>query len=250
MSEPATWVVADPLVERIDLDERCWVDVVRGIVPASAADSVHDELAANVAWQQGRVFRYERYIDEPRLGGWQAGDDRHPALVEVQDWISHRYRVRFDGVALAQYRDERDSVAWHRDPRAQVARRDGDRGVHHGRPPTVDGPAADWPSSGPGGRRPLRCDRPRAGQRRSARARRRLPAGVAPRRAQGAGPHPQPHLGPVAMDVAARSPRHEPVLLRAPALQPVASRRSPADPSARLRQPAAPPGRRGPWPIE
>jgi alkylated DNA repair dioxygenase AlkB len=115
VSEPATWVVADAVVERIDLDERSWVDVVRGIVPAVAADAVHDELAATVPWQQGRVFRYERYIDEPRLGGWQAGDNRHPALVEVQDWISGRYRVRFDGVALAQYRNERDSVTWHRD---------------------------------------------------------------------------------------------------------------------------------------
>jgi alkylated DNA repair dioxygenase AlkB len=33
----------------------------------------------------------------------------------VQDWISRRYRVSFDGVALALYRDGRDSVAWHRD---------------------------------------------------------------------------------------------------------------------------------------
>ena len=115
VSEPATWVVGDPVVERIDLDDRCWVDVVRGLVPHSAADVVHDELAASVTWQQGRVFRYDRYIDEPRLGGWQAGEARHPALVEVEDWISGRYRVRFDGVALAHYRNERDSVAWHRD---------------------------------------------------------------------------------------------------------------------------------------
>jgi len=115
LSEPTTWVVADPEVERVELDDRSWVDVVRGLVPSGAADAVHDELAASVPWQQGRVFRYERYVDEPRLGGWQAGDGRHPALVEVQDWISHRYRVRFDGVALAQYRDGRDSVAWHRD---------------------------------------------------------------------------------------------------------------------------------------
>ena len=115
LSEPTTWVVADPLVERVDLDERSWVDVVRGIVPSDAADAVHDELAGSVTWQQGRVFRYERYVDEPRLGGWQAGEGRHPALAEVQDWISQRYRVRFDGVALAQYRNGRDSVAWHRD---------------------------------------------------------------------------------------------------------------------------------------
>ena len=100
-------------VERIDLDESSWVDVVRGFVPR--ADEVHDELVEQVPWEQGRVFRYERWIDDPRLSGWQAGSGRHPALVEVEHWISRRYRVRFDGVALAQYRDERDGVGFHRD---------------------------------------------------------------------------------------------------------------------------------------
>jgi len=101
------------MVERIALDERCWVDVVRGLVPDG--DAVHDQLEAEVAWQQGRVFRYERWIDEPRLGSWQSGAARHPVLAEVQDWLSGRYRITFDGVALAHYRNGRDSVAWHRD---------------------------------------------------------------------------------------------------------------------------------------
>jgi alkylated DNA repair dioxygenase AlkB len=108
-----SWLAADPVVERIELANESWVDVVRGIVPRG--DDVHDELAATVAWQQGKVFRYERYIDEPRLGGMQRGSERHPALAEVEDWISKRYRVRFDMLALARYRNERDSVAWHRD---------------------------------------------------------------------------------------------------------------------------------------
>lgn len=89
------------------------MDVVRGLVPEG--DAIHDELAASVPWKQRRIFRYERWIDEPRLGGWQEGDQRHPALREAEAWISARYRVPFDGVALAQYRDERDSVAFHRD---------------------------------------------------------------------------------------------------------------------------------------
>ncbi len=113
VSGSVTWLAADPIVERVDLDERSWVDVVRAMVPRG--DEVHDELEQTVAWEQGRVFRYERWIDEPRLGGWQAGDARHPSLVEVQNWISRRYQVRFDGVALAHYRNERDSVAFHRD---------------------------------------------------------------------------------------------------------------------------------------
>ena len=107
------WLVHEPSVERVKLDATSWVDVVRGLVPE--ADAVHDELVASVHWEQGRVFRYERWIDEPRLGAYQSGDARHPALVEVQAWISRRYRVTFDGVALAWYRGERDSVAFHRD---------------------------------------------------------------------------------------------------------------------------------------
>ena len=108
-----SWVAADPVVERVQLDDAAWVDVVRGLVPDG--DAVHDELVSSVAWEQGRVFRYERWIDEPRLSSWQSGDRRHPALAEVEHWISRRYRVRFDGVALAHYRNERDSVAFHRD---------------------------------------------------------------------------------------------------------------------------------------
>jgi alkylated DNA repair dioxygenase AlkB len=108
-----TWLAADVTVARMELDGGAWVDVVRGLLPR--ADDVHDELVATVAWEQGRVFRYERWIDEPRLSSWQSGAGRHPALVDVEGWLNRRYRVRFDGVALAHYRNERDSVAFHRD---------------------------------------------------------------------------------------------------------------------------------------
>jgi alkylated DNA repair dioxygenase AlkB len=109
----ATWLAGDPAVERIDLGRGAWVDVVRGLVPD--ARQVHDDLVDTVAWEQGRVFRYEKWIDEPRLGGTQRGDDRHPALVQAQDWLGRRYRIRFDGYALARYRHAGDSQAFHRD---------------------------------------------------------------------------------------------------------------------------------------
>ena len=70
----------------------------------------------SVAWEQGRVFRYERWIDEPRLGAVQSGDqppsgaDRRRAAGSAT-----RYKVQFGSVALAHYRDENDSVAFHRD---------------------------------------------------------------------------------------------------------------------------------------
>jgi alkylated DNA repair dioxygenase AlkB len=107
------WLAAEPVVERLALDEHSWVDVVRGFIPK--ADEVCAELRSAVPWEQGKVFRYERWIDEPRLGSWQKGVTRHAALAEAEEWIAQRYRVRFDGVALALYRHERDSVAFHRD---------------------------------------------------------------------------------------------------------------------------------------
>lgn len=111
--DSTSWLTPVPVVERLQLDDTSWVDIVRGFMPR--ADEVHDELLASEDWEQGRVFRYERWIDEPRLSSWQSADARHPALVDAQTWIMKHYGVRFDGVALARYRDQRDSVAFHRD---------------------------------------------------------------------------------------------------------------------------------------
>ncbi len=114
MNETTTWLAADPVVERVELADRSWVDVVRGLVPA--ADTVHDELVETVAWEQGKVFRYERWVDEPRLGAVQKGDERHPALREAQTWLMRRYRISLPpSVPLAMYRNGRDSVGFHRD---------------------------------------------------------------------------------------------------------------------------------------
>jgi alkylated DNA repair dioxygenase AlkB len=101
--------------ERMWLDDTSWVDVHRGWIPG--ADAVYDEVVASTSWTQGRVFRYERWIDEPRLGAFRrVGDpNAHPALVEAHRLLQQHYRVPFDGFALALYRDGRDSVAFHRD---------------------------------------------------------------------------------------------------------------------------------------
>jgi alkylated DNA repair dioxygenase AlkB len=108
-----TWLTAEPVVERVELAGESWVDVVRGLL--ARAGEVEAELLATVQWKQERVFRYERWIEEPRLTSWQAGHAAHPAVRDVQQWIMRRYRVSFDGVALSWYRDERDGVGFHRD---------------------------------------------------------------------------------------------------------------------------------------
>jgi alkylated DNA repair dioxygenase AlkB len=107
------WLAATPVVERVDLDATSWVDVARGLVVD--ADAVHDELLATATWEQGAVFRYEKHVPEPRMMGMLPQGQRHPALVAVTTWLTRRYRVQFPGVALVQYRDERDSVGFHRD---------------------------------------------------------------------------------------------------------------------------------------
>jgi alkylated DNA repair dioxygenase AlkB len=104
----------DAEFERLWLDDTSWVDVARGWL--TGADDVHEALVAGVRWQQGRLWRYERWVDEPRLGAsWRPGrDPAHPVLLEAHRRLRHRYEP-FEGFALAWYRDGRDSVAFHRD---------------------------------------------------------------------------------------------------------------------------------------
>ena len=110
-------IAIDPeaTVERRQLDDDSWVDVTRGWL--RGADQLYDVMVSSVPWRQGRVFRYERYLDEPRLGSWYSRDTPypHPALTAAHRAIQHQYRVTFGGVGLAFYRDGRDSVAPHRD---------------------------------------------------------------------------------------------------------------------------------------
>ena len=35
MNGTTTWLAADPVVERVELADRSWVDVVRGLIPAA-----------------------------------------------------------------------------------------------------------------------------------------------------------------------------------------------------------------------
>lgn len=105
----------DLVVERIQLDDRSWVDVCRGWV--QNPDEVERALVETTPWNQGRIFRYDRWVDEPRLGAaWRPGRPvAHPLLVDAHRALRHHYGVPFEGFAMALYRDGRDSVAFHRD---------------------------------------------------------------------------------------------------------------------------------------
>jgi alkylated DNA repair dioxygenase AlkB len=111
----AVQVRADAEVERLWLDETSWVDVGRGWL--AGADELFEVLRDDVAWQTSRLFRYDHFVEERRLGSfWRPGNPLpHPAVAPIQRALQRRYKVLFDGCGLIHYRDGRDGQAFHRD---------------------------------------------------------------------------------------------------------------------------------------
>lgn len=105
----------DAEVERLALDSEAWVDITRGWI--TGADELFQHLLDGVAWETSRLFRYDHFVEERRLGAsWRPGTPLpHPALAEATRTLQHRYGVRFDGFGMMQYRDGRDGQAFHRD---------------------------------------------------------------------------------------------------------------------------------------
>jgi alkylated DNA repair dioxygenase AlkB len=107
-------VADDAAFERIQLDERAWVDVARAYLRGS--DTLFDFLVEHVAWKQGQRWMYERMVDDPRLSRWYTHEPfPHRSLADTKKALQRRYRVPLGGVGLNYYRDGRDSVAFHRD---------------------------------------------------------------------------------------------------------------------------------------
>ena len=102
-------------VDRVQLDETSWVDVVRGFLPGSKA--LFDQLVDEMAWEQGSAIREGRRVPDPRLTAGISSRDtqRYLALHQSRLVLEARYRVRFSGVALTLYRNGRDGMGFHRD---------------------------------------------------------------------------------------------------------------------------------------
>jgi alkylated DNA repair dioxygenase AlkB len=104
----------DATFERLDLGRGTWVDLARGWL--QGADELYAELVESVQWSQGRLWRYERWVEEPRLGAFfAAADAPEVVLQDATRALRARYGVTFDSFALAHYRDGADGQAFHRD---------------------------------------------------------------------------------------------------------------------------------------
>lgn len=103
--------------------DRRWLDAASYVdyCPTwlSGADGVFEQLLNGVTWLTRQVPMYDRIVDEPRLHSWwrASGATPEPLLVlaEARAVLSEHYGVAFDTIGLNYYRDQHDSVAWHRD---------------------------------------------------------------------------------------------------------------------------------------
>jgi alkylated DNA repair dioxygenase AlkB len=110
-----THVDREAAVERVDLGSGAWVDVIQNWIVEP--DELFDHLLQTLDWQTSRLFRYDHFVEERRLGAsWRSGTPLpHPALADATRILQHRYRVQFDGFGMIQYRDGHDGQAFHRD---------------------------------------------------------------------------------------------------------------------------------------
>jgi alkylated DNA repair dioxygenase AlkB len=101
--------------ERLDLGAGAWVDVARGWL--AGAGELFEHLRDEVPWATNRLFRYDHFVEERRLGAfWSRGAPLpHAALADATRALQHRYRVEFQSFGMIQYRDGRDGQAFHRD---------------------------------------------------------------------------------------------------------------------------------------
>ncbi len=116
MSGPAPALAIDRTapVERIGLaDGSSWVDVCPGFV--HRPEELLGEVLEGTSWMQGEVWRFDRYVEEHRLGAWLREDELLPAVRQTGLHLASRYRVPFQGVTAIHYRDGEDFQGLHSD---------------------------------------------------------------------------------------------------------------------------------------
>jgi alkylated DNA repair dioxygenase AlkB len=104
-------------LQRIFLDEECWLDFQPGWVRGS--DRLFLDILRSRRWNTRTRWMYERRVREPRLTAPWSLDSGVPLepriLEEMRLRLSDRYGVVFDSAGFNLYRDGEDSVAWHGD---------------------------------------------------------------------------------------------------------------------------------------
>jgi len=100
------------------------------------SDCLKDHLLKTAPWKQHTQKMYDKTVLTPRLTAWY-GDtksydlpdskpDSHPwtpELFSLKEKIEREFGHQFNGVLLNLYRNNNDSVAWHRDKESRYGKR-------------------------------------------------------------------------------------------------------------------------------
>lgn len=102
------------------------------------ADVLKDHLLKSVPWEQRTQKMYDKTIITPRLTAWYGDDNKSyesadnnisrtnlwtQELLSLKERIEQEFGYQFNGVLLNLYRDQNDSVAWHRDKESRYGKR-------------------------------------------------------------------------------------------------------------------------------
>ncbi|MDM1556141.1 alpha-ketoglutarate-dependent dioxygenase AlkB [Chryseobacterium indologenes] len=102
------------------------------------ADLLKDKLLHSTSWEQRTQKMYDKTVITPRLTAWYGNDRKSydsadnntsssnswtPELFSLKERIEKEFGYQFNGVLLNLYRDNNDSVAWHRDKESRYGKR-------------------------------------------------------------------------------------------------------------------------------
>jgi len=102
------------------------------------ADLLKDKLLHSAPWEQRTQKMYDKTVITPRLTAWYRDDRKTydaadsntsstnswtPELFSLKERIEKEFGYQFNGVLLNLYRDNNDSVAWHRDKESRYGKR-------------------------------------------------------------------------------------------------------------------------------
>lgn len=102
------------------------------------ADTLKDSLLHDTPWEQRSQKMYDKMVITPRLTAWygdkngsyESADNNTSntqtwthELLALKTRIEQEFGYKFNGVLLNFYRDNNDSVAWHRDKESRYGKR-------------------------------------------------------------------------------------------------------------------------------
>lgn len=112
------------------------LDYRENFLTREEADLLKNKLLDTAHWEQRTQKIYDKTVLTPRLTAWygdsqynESSENKQPAnpwtpeLLSLKERIEKEFGYRFNGVLLNLYRDQNDSVAWHRDKESRYGKR-------------------------------------------------------------------------------------------------------------------------------